>query len=45
MLSDLDELLQAAQAGRQLFAFGADAAAPIGEGDLADIDVAARVYR
>src|SRR3954447_12451162 len=39
----LHQLLQAAQTGRQFFALGADAAAPIGEGDLADIDVAARV--
>ena len=39
----LHELLQAAQAGRDLLALGANAAAPIGEGDFADIDVAARI--
>src|SRR5438874_10491333 len=44
-LIDLHELLQATQAGRDLLALGADAAAPIGEGDFADIDVAARIHR
>src|SRR5690348_16048076 len=39
----LDQLLQAAQAGRKRFAASADAAATIGETDLADIDVAVRI--
>src|SRR5579862_10003258 len=39
----LDQLLQAPEARRQLFAAGAHPATPIGERDLADIDVAARV--
>src|SRR3954453_23067003 len=41
----LHQLLQAAQAGRDLLALGANAAAPIGERDFADIDVAAAVDR
>src|SRR5690349_4224835 len=40
---NLHELLQAAEAGRDRLAPGADAAAPIGEGDFADIDVAAGI--
>src|SRR6266567_7555465 len=39
----LHQLLQAPEAGRDLLAFGADAAAPIGEADFADVDVAARI--
>src|SRR5436190_24314573 len=39
----LDELLQAAEPGRDLFALGADPAAPVGEADFTDIDVAARI--
>jgi hypothetical protein len=42
-LIHLHQLLQAPQARRQLLALGADAAAPIGEAHLADIDVAARI--
>src|SRR5579864_4977298 len=41
----LDQFLQAAETGRDLFALGADAAAPIGVADLADINVAARIDR
>src|SRR5256885_7222276 len=44
-LTDLHQLLQAAQAGRDLLALGANAAAPIGERDFANIDVAAAVDR
>src|SRR3954470_19733939 len=44
-LTDLHQLLQAAQAGRDRLAPGAHATAPIGEGDFADIDVAAAVDR
>jgi hypothetical protein len=40
---DLDELLQAPEAPRQLLALGTDAASPIGERHLADIDVAVPV--
>src|SRR5258707_14012054 len=43
MSAHLHQLLQTAQAGRDLFALGADAAAPIGEADFADIDVAAAI--
>src|SRR5260370_31133311 len=42
-LIHLDQFLQAAEVRRQLLALGADAAAPIGERDFADIDIAARV--
>src|SRR6266436_9011436 len=41
----LHQLLQAPQPGRDRLALGADAAAPIGEADFADIDVAARIDR
>src|SRR6266700_2612282 len=39
----LHQLLQAPEAGRYLLAPCADAAAPIGEADFADVDVAARI--
>src|SRR6202011_5315801 len=40
---DLDQFLEAPEAGRDRLAAGSDPAPPIGERSLADIDVAARI--
>src|SRR3984957_2157017 len=44
-LPHLHQLLQTPEAGWDFLALGAHAAAPIGEADLADIDVAAGIHR